>query len=212
MDARQVRSRAALTAAILELSTKRPVDSLTVSEIADQAGVHRSTFYEHAASPMELLQMVLSGELDEARALLDPVAETDAGAAVSAVTEAVLEHVDRYDAIYTRGLGADSGSGSLHWMLSEHFKETSRMLLQRDVFSVPLRIDGMTQSQLEGSVTGYVASGAVGAIEAWLTTPKPRQTRPFLELFAALVPSWWPIDRNLVRASVAGNVAAGAIG
>jgi AcrR family transcriptional regulator len=174
--------------------------------------VHRSTFYEHAASPMELLQTALRSELDEARALLDPVEDADAGAAVSAVTEAVLQHVDRYDAIYIRGLGSHSGSGSLHWMLSEHFQETSRLLLRRDAFSVPLRIEGMSSSDLEGSVAHYVASGAVGAIEAWLTTPKPRQTRPFLELFAALIPSWWPLDRNLAVGSAAGNVGAGATG
>lgn len=198
MDARQIRSRTALAAAILELATERPVDSLTVSEVAERAGVHRSTFYEHASSPVELLQSVLRTELDDIRLhYLAEVGEADVAAAVTAVTEAVLQHVDRYDLIYTRGLGAASGAGSLHSMLSEHFQESSRQLQRRDAFSIPLRVNGMAHSVVRESVAHYVAGGAVGAIEVWLTTARPRQTHPFLELFAALVPSWWPVAGNV---------------
>jgi AcrR family transcriptional regulator len=175
-----------------------------VSEVAERARVHRSTFYEHASSPVELLQSVLRAELDEIRQThLADVGEADVATAVSATTEAVLQHVDRHDVIYARGLGADSGSGSLHAMLSEHFQESSRQLQRREQFSVPLRIAGMTPEAVRESVAGYVAGGAVGAIQVWLTMPEPRDTRPFVELFAALVPTWWP---------VAGNVAALARG
>jgi AcrR family transcriptional regulator len=203
MDARQIRSRNALATAILELATERPVDSLTVSEVAERAGVHRSTFYEHAASPVELLESVLRGELDAVREdNLVGASGTDAATAVNATTEAVLSHVDRYDVIYNRGLGANSGSGSLHSMLSAHFQETSRQLQELDAFSVPLRIDGMADDVVREGVAAYVAGGAVGAMRVWLTLPKPRDARSFLELFAELVPSWWPTLGNATNGNV----------
>lgn len=202
MDARQLRSRNALATAIIDLAKERAVDSLTVSEVAERAGVHRSTFYEHAASPMELLQSVLNGELDEIRERhLAGAVETDVAPAVTAVTADVLQHVDRYDSIYIRGLGADSGSGSLHSMLSEHFRESSRRLQQLDAFSVPLKIDGLSIEVVKESVAAYVAGGAVGAIEVWLTTPQPRKPAAFLDLWAALVPTWWPLVGNVSAAS-----------
>jgi AcrR family transcriptional regulator len=207
MDARQIRSRNALKAAILELATERPVDSLTVSEVAERAKVHRSTFYEHAASPVELLESVLRDELDAVREKnLAATEDADAAAIVTATTEAVLSHVDRYDVIYDRGLGANSGSGSLHSLLSEHFLESSRQLQERDAFSVPLRIDGMANDAVREGVAAYVAGGAVGAMRVWLTLPKPRDSRSFLELFTALVPSWWPT----LGKTATGNVAVAA--
>ena len=51
MDPRKQRSRDRLYAAVLALAADQSISSLTVTQIADAAGVHRSTFYEHAESP-----------------------------------------------------------------------------------------------------------------------------------------------------------------
>ena len=66
MDARQLRSRSKLFAAILELAADVRAEDLSVTEVASAAGVHRSTFYEHAESPAALLREALEAELDEA--------------------------------------------------------------------------------------------------------------------------------------------------
>ena len=63
MDKRQQKTRARLFATILELASEHPLADLTMSQIAETAGVHRSTMYEHASSPTDLLQTALRAEL-----------------------------------------------------------------------------------------------------------------------------------------------------
>jgi AcrR family transcriptional regulator len=46
-DARAVRTRAALSAALIGLMDGRPFDDISVQEICERAGVGRSTFYAH---------------------------------------------------------------------------------------------------------------------------------------------------------------------
>ncbi len=55
LDARQVRSRAALRAAVLELAGEKPFDDISVSEIARTAGVGYATFFRHYPEKAALL-------------------------------------------------------------------------------------------------------------------------------------------------------------
>ena len=187
-DARQERTRARLSAAILDLAAAGPLAGISVSRLATAAGIHRSTVYVYAASPAELLRGVLRAQLDELRgAYLVGVEPRDAAAAVSGVTRAVLHHVDEHDAIYRRGLGADSGDASLHALLSEHFQASIALLLDQHSVVVP------AEDELELRVIArYLADGVIGAIDVWLSRPKPRDMEGFLALVARLTPQWWP--------------------
>lgn len=188
MDARQEKTLARLTTAILRLATDGPVADVSVSALAAAAGVHRSTVYTYAASPVELLQRVLRTELDDLRAAyLVGVAPEDAAAAVSGVTRAVLQHVDAHDVIYRRGLGAESGSSSLHALLSEHFEGSIELLLAQHSVDVPAADDLERRT-----IARYLADGTIGAIDVWLARPRPRDVEGLLELIARLTPAWWP--------------------
>lgn len=188
MDARQEKTLARLTAAILRLATDGPVADVSVSALAAEAGVHRSTVYTYAASPVELLQRVLRTELDDLRAAyLVGIAPEDAAAAVSGVTRAVLQHVDAHDVIYRRGLGAESGSSSLHALLSEHFEGSIQLLLAQHSVDVPAADDLERRT-----IARYLADGTIGAIDVWLARPRPRDVEGLLELIARLTPAWWP--------------------
>jgi AcrR family transcriptional regulator len=188
VDARQEKSTARLRAAILDLATAGPVTAVTVSRLATVAGVHRSTVYTYAASPVELLEDVLRAELDALRAsYLVDVEPADAAAAITGVTRAVLEHVDRYDAIYRRGLGPDSGSASLHAMLSEHFQGSIELLLDQHSVALPV-----ADADERRAVSRYIADGTIGAIDVWLDRPRPRDVEAFLALVGLAAPSWWP--------------------
>ena len=57
-DARQVRSRSALAAALLELLEERPFDQLTIREITARAGTGYATFFRHYPDKEALLHDV----------------------------------------------------------------------------------------------------------------------------------------------------------
>jgi AcrR family transcriptional regulator len=188
MDARQEKTIARLRETILALATEGPVTDVTVSRLAAEAGVHRSTVYAHADSPADLLQRVLRGELDLLRGeYLVHVSAADAGAAISEVTRAVLRHVDAHDAIYRRGLGEQSGSASLHAMLSEHFQGSIELLLEQHSVEIPAANDPERRM-----IARYIADGIIGAIEVWLAGDKPRDVDALLALLTKVTPSWWP--------------------
>lgn len=198
MDARHRRSRAKLADAVLRLASERPIDEVTASEIAAAAGVNRSTFYAHAASPLALLESVLRDELDALRDRhLASVPRAGAAEAVTAVTLAVLENIESHAAIYERGLLADAGGGhrgetSLRPMLAAHFEESSRQLLAQHAL-FPSDEDEAADPLLAAMVGPFVANGSVGAIAAWLEQPEPRDPEAFLRSYRRLVPSWFPL-------------------
>ncbi|SDH50368.1 DNA-binding transcriptional regulator, AcrR family [Leifsonia sp. 98AMF] len=188
MDARQQKTLARLSATILDLASRGPVSEVTVSALAAAAGVHRSTVYEYAPSPAALLESVLRSELDALRTeYLVDVEPSDAGAAVVGVTRAVLRHVDDHDIIYRRGLGTESGAASLHAMLSEHFQASIDLLLDQHSLVVPADDDVERRA-----IARYLADGTIGAIDVWLTRPRPRDVDAFLALVGRLTPAWWP--------------------
>ena len=55
MDARARRSRESLRRAVIALSGRMPIATVTASAICLEAGVTRDTFYRHAANPEDLL-------------------------------------------------------------------------------------------------------------------------------------------------------------
>jgi AcrR family transcriptional regulator len=188
VDARQQKTLARLSATILDLASRGPVSEVTVSALAAAAGVHRSTVYEYAPSPAALLESVLRSELDALRTeYLVDVEPSDAGAAVVGVTRAVLRHVDDHDIIYRRGLGTESGAASLHAMLSEHFQASIDLLLDQHSLVVPADDDVERRA-----IARYLADGTIGAIDVWLTRPRPRDVDAFLALVGRLTPAWWP--------------------
>ncbi|MEZ0492867.1 TetR/AcrR family transcriptional regulator [Kineococcus sp. TBRC 1896] len=184
MDARARRSLERLSAAVLELAADNAPETLSVSEVARCAGVHRSTFYEHSDSPSALLRSVLRDELDDARERhLGGPAARDWTAAVGATTREVLEHLERHRSVYLRSL-ASPADGTLRTLLADHFAASVLLLLERGAVPSPV-----TDPQL---VARYVAEGTVGALSVWLAHEQ-RDLDSFLTSCAQLAPSWWPL-------------------
>jgi AcrR family transcriptional regulator len=189
MDARQQRTRAQLARAILELAEAKSVTSITVSELAAVAKINRSTFYEHSDSPASLLRSTLRDELDVIRDR-NLGAPLDVRTAVLQVTTDVLDHVDAHSTIYSRGLSLDDNAGELHSMLSAHFAQSMRQLFESGTVELPKSAD---PAYLEDTAARFIADGTVGAIEAWLRTPAPRERQAFLEAYRLVMPGWWPL-------------------
>jgi AcrR family transcriptional regulator len=197
VDSRQKKTRAKLASVVLRLASERPASEITASEIAIAAEINRSTFYQHASSPVALLERVLKDELDEIRdRYLGEAAlqsSLDSSDAIEQVTRAALRHVDSHAAIYIRGLGSGSGSASLKPLLSEHFAGSMTLLFARHALSVPALDDAQaTSTFVAESAASFIANGSVGAIEVWLRTAEPRDEDQFMQAYHLILPSWWP--------------------
>lgn len=80
MDLRQKRTRRNLVNAFLALRTKKPIEKITVRELAEQAQIHKATFYLHYHDiyelseqlEYELIDDIFSGLSDPSELLEDP--------------------------------------------------------------------------------------------------------------------------------------------
>ena len=73
MDVRIVRTRRRLQGALFDLAQERGIDQVSVSDIAERAGVNRTTFYQHYSDRETLLADALDLITEEAEVTLDDI-------------------------------------------------------------------------------------------------------------------------------------------
>lgn len=103
-DARQVRSRNALTGALLELLKERPFEQLTIREITARAGTGYATFFRHYPTKEALLSDVASEEIADLLAKAVPILhDTNSYESVLALCGYVAQHRKLWFALLTGG-------------------------------------------------------------------------------------------------------------
>ena len=105
-DARAVKSGAALRAALLNLLETKPLDQITVREIAAEAGIHYATFFRHHQTREALLDEIATEQIEALVALTLPV--LDSANSLAAFT-ALCRHVDDHRALWTALLTGGAG-------------------------------------------------------------------------------------------------------
>ncbi|WP_129840936.1 TetR family transcriptional regulator [Streptomyces sp. RFCAC02] len=190
LDVRARRTRDRLRAAVLRLASERPVEDVAVADLVREARVNRTTFYKHAATPAAVLEQVLYADLDRVRAgwIADALAaELPVPVIWERASGALLDHLERHDALYTVGL-VGRRSAVLHRLLVDHFTASVRALLDRDPEKLPDG-EGPAEWRLD-AYSRFVAHGEAGIVEAWLSRPAPRDRPLFVSAAAALLPPW----------------------
>jgi probable dihydroxyacetone kinase regulator len=87
-----------LAAGLKELAAQKPIEKITIKEIADKAGVIRPTFYNHFQDKYELLEWIIRREL------LEPVWPlVEKGQVAEAVTQ-LLNTIAENKAFYARAV------------------------------------------------------------------------------------------------------------
>lgn len=106
-DARQVRSRNALTAALLSLLEERPFDQITVREITARAGTGYATFFRHYPTKEALLADVAAEEIGGLLAMAMPIMrDVNSYESTLALCVYVSEHFRLWSALLTGGAAA----------------------------------------------------------------------------------------------------------
>ncbi|MDN4472909.1 TetR/AcrR family transcriptional regulator [Demequina zhanjiangensis] len=157
MDARVARTRARLQEALLELARERPASEVSISDIADRAGVNRSTFYQHYADRDTLLADALDAEIAKAGAQLNH-SELDPDVPPAVLVD-FLSHISLNVDIYRQALtGAASGAVIVRMRarVSEMIRESAP--------AVGFEVDRLPVDVMSAGVAGSV----LGVITAWL--------------------------------------------
>lgn len=172
MDVRVERTRRRLQEALFSLARERGFDNVAVSDIAERAGVNRSTFYQHYADKETVLADALDRAAGEAGARLDAPLLLTEGPPEPLV--AFLEHIDEYADMY-RLVFSGTGSGVVLARLRRRVRDAldAELVAAQQVAPMAAPAD---------IVAAGVAGSIVGVIGAWLET----DDRP-----SARVAAWW---------------------
>ncbi|MET9070304.1 TetR/AcrR family transcriptional regulator, partial [Streptosporangium sandarakinum] len=107
-DRRVRRTRAALARALLELAEERDLSRISVSDVAERAGVSRTAFYDHYRDVHELAEAACTAMIDDLIGLLPasgPDPEGEGPGALAAFFASLAGHAGLY-----RGLLGPRGS------------------------------------------------------------------------------------------------------
>ena len=172
-DARAVRTRAALRRALLELLERKPLDRITIRDIAAEAGIGYTTFFRHHPTKEALLNDVAAKQIKHLISLTLPAAETgDTHTASTALSSYVDQHRALWSTLLTGGAAA---------ILREQFMKQSRPLAASRAMPghwVPAEVAML-----------LVISGTLELLTWWLSQKRPISVQKFADLHDRLVVS-----------------------
>lgn len=140
------------------LAAHRGLDDITISDIAEQAGVNRSTFYQHYSDKETLLADAFDLVAEQAGAMLDGVDPTAERAPDVVVT--FLAHIEAHADLYVR-VFTEPGYGAVLSRLREHIRAA--------IVTAVDRIDDVAVEVPVDVLAAGVAGTVVGVIGAWLS-------------------------------------------
>jgi AcrR family transcriptional regulator len=118
LDARMVRTQAALRTAFLALIQRKDLDDISIRDIVAEAGIGYATYFRHYASKGALLEAVVADEISELVDLslppLDPVNTRESALAL-------FRHVDQHRALWAALL-----TGGAAGTIREEFAKVAR--------------------------------------------------------------------------------------
>ncbi len=167
MDPRIARTRRSLQEALFDLARERGLDDISVADIAERAGVNRSSFYQHYSDKDTLLADAIDAAAAGASADIPEVREVTAEP--PAVLVHYLRHVEANAAVYARVFGSRGSPVAAARLRTRIESIAAAAVAERaDMFDdIPIDVRA---AGLSGSV--------MGVLETWLA----RDPRPSVEI------------------------------
>lgn len=162
MDPRIARTRRSLREALFALARERPLDEISISDIAERAGVNRSTYYQHYSDKDTLLADALDAVIDDAIGPEQPITESQGARILVDYLRHVEDHADLY-----RMLLGEGGSATIQVRMTRRLQTIIEEAVERgkphDMTGVPIEL-----------AAAAIAGSALASIRAWLDiTPLP---------------------------------------
>ncbi|WP_296305404.1 TetR/AcrR family transcriptional regulator [Pseudomonas sp.] len=167
-DARAVRSRDALRAALLALIETRPLEQIAIRDITTQAGVSYPVFFRRYASKEELLEDIATAEVRELLSLSLPMFEAEAEVESLWV---LCRYVDDHRALWTRLLTC----GAAPAMRAE-FMRIAKQIGERSDSWLPVEL-----------AAPFVVGGLFEILAWWLSQPSDYPMGNVVQIIDALV-------------------------
>ncbi|MFC4008617.1 TetR/AcrR family transcriptional regulator [Nonomuraea purpurea] len=167
VDRRVRRTHAALQNALIRLAEERDLEQISVADVTEQAGVNRTTFYDHYRNVHELAEAACTSTIDnliESLPALDPAeADPDADPACSLVAffEILGEHAGLY-----RSLLGNQGSPRVIGHIRSRLTTTVHVAVRLNAGAAP---DSVSSADIPHDVPAAFTAGALlGVATDWL--------------------------------------------
>ena len=188
-DPRAVRTREKLVAAFHEAVRDRDPGGMSVSALARAAGVNRTSFYEHFASPEELAIHALGDLFDVVRnadIVMRSQHSVPAAEASRRALREIVGFVHERRETYVRLLGPGAAPALVQAVTEAFTERTVQALEQMD--ARPAGADPQVTAR-------FLAGGVLGVIGAWLAD-QPAQWPPdrLVEALIWCLPGWLNAD------------------
>lgn len=172
-DARQRRSRQALHTALLTLVEQKPLDQITIRDIAAEAGVGYATFFRHYPSKDDLLNDIASAEIKN---LVEVSLRTLNAADTRSSCETLCSYVMEHRALWTALLvGGASG------LMRDAFIRTAR-----DVTMARTEYKAKTWLPTDLGIF-HSTNAIISMLSWWLSQPKPLSVKRIADIMDRLI-------------------------
>ncbi|WP_086749598.1 TetR/AcrR family transcriptional regulator [Streptomyces europaeiscabiei] len=192
-DRRVRRTHAALQGALIKLVEEQDLGQISVADVAEQAGVNRTTFYDHYRDVHELAEAACTATIDtliESLPALDPApAAPDAEPARSLV--AFFENLAEHAGLY-RSLLGPQGSARVIDHIRSRISANVHVTVRLNAGAAP---DSVSTTDIPHDVPAAFTAGALlGVATDWLQRDSPRTPNEMAELTWQLLVTHHPTD------------------
>ena len=176
LDRRQRKSREAIQNALLTLLREKPLDEITISELAIKADVNRKTFYNNYHNIQEVRDELDGRYLDMIFALIE-----------SGEIDNLRTHPENFFRKLFRGMRENIDQCRLLFDSGEHLCLTSRLKESIQPYLEKEMEEHSTKVSLLPYIQEYVVSGLSSLINLWLHTSPMLSDEEIAGLAAELI-------------------------
>lgn len=173
-DARAVRTREALRRALLELLEVKPLERISIRDIAAKSGVGYTTFFRHHPTKESLLDDVAAAQIRELVNLVAPV--MDSSNNMRTVSVALCTRIDEHRKLWSTLL-TGGAAGALR---EEYMRVANEVAVQRTEF------DSWLPAEIG---TKLVVSGTIELLTWWLRQADPLPIELIAEIHERIIVS-----------------------